>query len=192
MSTRLLHLDLRWLLVTSIILTHGMCFAASPMIPPSRESTETLGQQLTAISRKLDQKKDWLSSELWIPVIGTLAAAFGGWAIAFQTLKRTLEEQRITRDEQLKMQLREQVANSLKWFEGGSQKRSIGIADIETHIRDAQFMAFYTTWAKVLVNQAIYLLTESDQSQSLHETDNLERILNLLPYLPVTSYSPVR
>jgi hypothetical protein len=171
--------------------TVGFCFDVAA-IGQHKQQQELLDPQI--INKKLDkllEHKTWKSPELWIPIIGTLFAAVGGWAVAFQTLKRTVEEQRTTQKQLFQAHLADQVANSLKWFEGGSQKRSIGIADIETHIGDQTFRPFYTTWAAILVNQAIYLLVESDQTESLHERDNLERILNLLPRLPVTSYAPV-
>lgn len=154
-----------------------------------------MDDRLMAINKSLDTlqgRREWLSAELWIPVVGTLVAAVGGWAVAFQSLKRTVAEQRKSQEQLTRMHLQDQVATSLKWFEGGSQKRSIGIADIEAHLGEPAFANFLQTWASVLVNQAIFLLAESDQTESLHEANNLVRILWLLRKLPATSYAPIR
>ncbi len=175
-------------LLAAILLFSCLIAAAQPAQPHSSDQILT---DILAKLEKLQQQKTWRSPELWIPLMGTLVAAAGGWSIAFVTLRRTLSEQRTTRELQQRAQLQDQVSNSLKWFEGGSQKRSLGIADIETHISDQKFRDFYQVWAAVLVNQAIYLIVESEQTDSLQETNNLERMLNMLPRLPAT-YEPIR
>jgi hypothetical protein len=73
--------------------------------------------------------------------------------------------------------LRDILYESLKWFEGGTQNRSIGIAVVKTSWKT--FEDFQPLWLEVLANQAIYLLAASDQGTKAHEHENLRRIMNL-------------
>lgn len=68
--------------------------------------------------------------------------------------------------------------NSLHWFEGDTQKRSLGIAVIEANWESAK--SLHRTWTAVLTNQALYLLSQSGQEEATHEIANLKRIMNLL------------
>ena len=68
--------------------------------------------------------------------------------------------------------------NSLHWFEGNTQKRSLGIAVIEANWKSAK--SLHRTWTAVLTNQAIYLLSQSGEGDATHEIANLKRIMNLL------------
>src|SRR5260370_28740770 len=121
-----------------------------------------------------------------VPAIAVLVGAGGGWRAGYFTKRLELREGQAA-------QMANEVVQSLKWFEGGSQIKSIGIAYIETRFSDKHYKQFYTVWSSVLANQAIYLLTGSDQRTSFHEQDNLERILNLLLQLPlIGSYDSMR
>jgi hypothetical protein len=73
---------------------------------------------------------------------------------------------------------RDILYESLKWFEGGTQKRSIGIAVVNTSW--PMFEEFRPLWVEVFANQAIYLLTVSDQKDKPHEHDNLRRIMEVV------------
>jgi len=66
----------------------------------------------------------------------------------------------------------------LHWFEGDTQKRSLGIAVIEANWNSAK--SLHRTWTAVLTNQALYLLSQSGQGEAVHEIANLKRIMNLL------------
>ena len=70
------------------------------------------------------------------------------------------------------------VLDSLRWFEGKTQRRSIGISVIEGNW--ARFPDLQGTWTAVLANQAVYLLSESGQDDAWHERANLQRIMRLL------------
>jgi hypothetical protein len=74
--------------------------------------------------------------------------------------------------------LRRHVLDSLKWFEGKTQKRSIGIAVIEGNWET--FEDLRPTWLAILTNQAVYLLAKPVKGNTAHERVNLERIMNLL------------
>jgi hypothetical protein len=74
------------------------------------------------------------------------------------------------------------VYESLKWFEGETQKRSIGIAVVEAGWKRGR--EFRPMWTRVLANQAIYLLVEQTQQGhpegTAHERHNLARIMTFL------------
>jgi hypothetical protein len=69
---------------------------------------------------------------------------------------------------------------AFQYFDKGSQRRSIGISIIEANrgMMPEQLPMFIP----VLVNQAVYLLTESGQVDAEHELRNLQRIMGLLGY----------
>jgi hypothetical protein len=77
-----------------------------------------------------------------------------------------------------RVRLKNILYESLKWFEGGTQKRSIGIAVVKTSW-DA-YSDFRSLWTEVFVNQALYLLAASDSGVKAHEQENLGQILALL------------
>jgi hypothetical protein len=130
-------------------------------------------------------------NEVWqvvfsaLGVVGFVLAAIGG-VIAF-FLKRYWDnrdrdaekrEQVLAANEAERLKQRDVLYESLKWFEGRTQKRSIGIAVVNTSWRD--FPEFRALWIEVFVNQAIYLLTGSEQGTKPHEHDNLRRIMEVL------------
>jgi len=90
-----------------------------------------------------------------------------GWAFALYQL-HTNKRQRTW----------ELLLESLKWFEGGTQKRSIGIALVETKWEYQK--EFRARWASILVNQAIHLLTRKKGCHARHERANLYRMMNFL------------
>lgn len=79
---------------------------------------------------------------------------------------------------QIKKDRVDRLYNSLQWFEGDTQKRSIGIAMIEANWNEET--DFQKIWIPVLINQAIYLLLQSGQNKAPHEIANLKRIMALL------------
>ena len=72
--------------------------------------------------------------------------------------------------------------DSLKWFEGKTQKRSIGTAVVEGNWD--RFSDLRPMWIPILTNQAGYLLAESGQEDAFHELENLNRIMRLLLAAP--------
>jgi len=67
---------------------------------------------------------------------------------------------------------------ALSWFSGGTQKRNIGISVVEGYW--AEIPHLRGILVTLLVNQAIYLLTQSEQYKSSHERNNFCRIMRLL------------
>jgi hypothetical protein len=73
--------------------------------------------------------------------------------------------------------MEDRLFDALSWFEGGTQKRSIGIAVVEGYW--SKLPAYRGTLIPLLANQAIYLLSESDTGTD-HERNNLERMMRLI------------
>ena len=97
--------------------------------------------------------------------------ALGGWAVALFEYYLGCRERRGQRDQDL-------LAKTLSYFEGGTQKRSIGIALTEGVW--ARKMRQMDILVPVLINQTVYLLLCSDSRDGVHEERNLIRLLRLL------------
>lgn len=110
-------------------------------------------------------------AEITIETFGTWSIALAGWLVAVVQVYISRRDRAQQRDEQL-------LQTTLSFFDGGTQKRSLGIAMIEGVWRKRA--DYVTIFAPVLVNQAIYLLRVSDESTQAHEERNLIRILRLL------------
>jgi hypothetical protein len=97
--------------------------------------------------------------------------ALGGWTIASLQFYLGYRERRQQREEDL-------LAKTLAYFEGKSQRRSIGISLVEgIWVRRKRYMDIIVP---VLVNQAVYLLLSSGSVDAAHEERNLIRLLRLL------------
>ncbi len=107
----------------------------------------------------------------------TIVVALGGWIYAGFKEWLSYRERLATRKE-------DQLFKALSWFEGKTQRRSIGVAVVEGLWQELP--AYRKTLIPLLANQAIYLLAESD-SATAHERNNLERIVQL-----VLNYSSLR
>ena len=104
-------------------------------------------------------------------VLAAMVGASVGVSIAIvQAVLGYVERKRSKRDEYL--------FQAFRYFEGGTQKRNIGISVIEGLWQVAPHMK--GMFIPLLVNQAIYLLTGSEQLEALNERDNLRRIMELL------------
>ena len=120
-------------------------------------------ERINKIEDKQKKEDPWLQP----PIVLAFVIAVAGWVIAiFQFFgnrgQRTWEL----------------LLESLRWFEGGTQPRSIGIALVES--KWAFHPEFRGRWASILVNQAIYLLTRKNDRDAIHERANLYRIMDLL------------
>lgn len=126
-------------------------------------------------AREMSSKDAWDVAFGALAVVGTALAAIGA-IIAF-FLKRYWDKRDREADLRERSQARHRdiLYESLKWFEGGTQKRSIGIAVVNTSW--GTFEEFRPLWIEVFANQAIYLLAASDQKDKPHEHDNLRRIM---------------
>ncbi len=80
------------------------------------------------------------------------------------------------------------VLKSLDFFTGHTQRRNVGISIVEgawdraSHLRPV--------FVPLLVNQAVYLLNESGQTDSSHEAQNLKRMMGLIMAAAATNEFP--
>lgn len=100
-----------------------------------------------------------------------IVVAIGGWGMALIQYYLGYRERREQREEQL-------LAQTLGYFDGKTQRRSIGISLVEGLW--APKMKKMDILVPVLLNQTIYLLLSSNSVDSIHEERNLIRLLILL------------
>jgi hypothetical protein len=86
----------------------------------------------------------------------------------------------ISREDQTNSEINRNLWEALKWFEGGIQKRSIGIAVIEAYWNDEKRKDIRKAWIPLLINQVTHILKVSDEKDKATEQVNLERIVDLL------------
>jgi hypothetical protein len=104
----------------------------------------------------------------------TLVAAMGGWVVALVTLAIGYVERKATRQEDL-------LGKTLAYFDGGSQRRSIGISLLEgIWIRKPMI---FPVIVPLIANQVVYLL-HSTESHDAHNERNLVRLVMLLQRVP--------
>jgi hypothetical protein len=101
----------------------------------------------------------------------TFIGLLAGWGVA-------LSQYFLNRADKRAEQTRQYLLDSLRWFSGETQPRSIGIAVIEANWDLQDEMRPY--WTRVLAVQAIHLLARSKEKDSRVEEANLDRIMTLL------------
>jgi len=121
-----------------------------------------------------DPRNPWTEPATVIGVLGVLGGIVG---VLIQRLWHRRDEQRLAERAE-RDRLQAHILDSLKWFEGKTQKRSIGIAVIEGNWN--RFADVRLTWLAVLTNQAVYLLAKAGQDDAAHERSNLTRIMALI------------
>lgn len=136
-----------------------------------KELLEELGTLGESLNELLQDEESWSNPLVLAPILIGLLSAAAGLGLAFYT-------ERSTRSLQQKERMESHLLDSLKWFEGGTQKRSIGISVVEANW--ATYKLLRPTWLAVLVNQAVYLLAETKETRSQHEIENCKRIRRLL------------
>jgi len=103
-----------------------------------------------------------------------LVAAVGGWIVAIVTLAFGYLERKASREEDL-------LGKTLAYFDGGSQRRSIGISLLEgiwiSQTRDL------SSHCPAHRHQIVYLL-HSTESHDAHNERNLVRLVLLLRQIP--------
>jgi len=119
-----------------------------------------------------------------LPIFGAVFTAIGGWFVTYLLLQQNFKNQDKVRSDESRQKEDERkelyLVEALRYFEGRTQKRSIGIAFIEAYWDEVTRL--HKTWTAVLANQAIYLLSKlsTDHKLEVHEFDNLNRIFELL------------
>lgn len=101
--------------------------------------------------------------------------ACGGWLVAIFLAYLGYAERRASQKADL-------LLKTVAYFEGGTQKRSIGIALVEGLLRkNPEHVAVLVP---LLTNQFVYLLLHPDVKDSVHEERNLVRLYQLLKQIP--------
>ena len=97
--------------------------------------------------------------------------AGGGWIVAIFSLW-------IGYKERVQFRREERLQETLQYFTGGTQKRSVGIALIEgvwnSHPGQMKVLV------PVVSNQIVYLLLTTDSKSEAHEERNLVRLISLM------------
>jgi len=105
-----------------------------------------------------------------------LTAALGaaGWIVAVITLVMGYRERKSAREE-------ERLSKTLDYFDGGSQRRSIGISLIEgVWLKNPRY---HSVLVPLVANQIVYLLL-STESRDAHNERNLVRLVMILKAIP--------
>ena len=113
-----------------------------------------------------------------LTVVGAIFAAIGAVVGFFLKLYWDNRARKAEARDRERLKQVEILYASLRWFEGRTQNRSIGIAVVNASW--SLFPEVQPLWIEVFANQAIYLLTGSKQGEKEHEHENLRRILDVL------------
>jgi len=155
--------------------------------PSEFQAVQTALENQRAEFEKFNKARDSWWNGYAVPLLPVLAAIFtaiGGWLVTYLLLKKNFENQDTVRADDRKVKEDERkelyLVEALRYFEGRTQKRSIGIAFIEAYWDEVTRLQ--KTWTAVLANQAIYILSKlsTDHKLEVHELDNLNRIFELL------------
>jgi len=113
-----------------------------------------------------------------VSFVGSTLAALGAIIAFFLTRYWVTRDRKLAAENADKAKLRDVLYQSLRWFEGGTQNRSIGIAVVQTSWETHP--EFQKLWIEVLANQVIYLLAAQEPKDRPHEYENLRRMLDIL------------
>lgn len=105
----------------------------------------------------------------------TVIAAVGGWLVAGILAVTAYLERRGEQRHKVLLQ-------ALEYLTGGSQKRSVGIALIEG-LWEKDF-PYLRSLLPALINQAVYLLLETESREGRHQFHNWLRIMDLILRAP--------
>jgi hypothetical protein len=108
-------------------------------------------------------------------IVSLLSSGF-----ALYQFKTNREDQEKARREAQSAKKKELLFNALRWFEGGTQSRSIGIAVIKTYWEDKDSEDFRRVWISLLIDQATHIMKRSKGQDSQTESANLDHIIGLL------------
>jgi hypothetical protein len=104
----------------------------------------------------------------------TILVAAGGWVVALVTLVLGYRERRAAREE-------DRLGKTLDYFDGGSQKRSIGISLLEGVW--ANNPRYHAVLVPLVANQIVYLML-STESHDAHNERNLVRLFAIFKSIP--------
>lgn len=107
--------------------------------------------------------------------VGAILGALISGVITWYAAREQFERERKLREQE---QREQHIYTALNLFTGGTQNRNVGISVIQQYL--ATMPDLIASFAPLFVNQAIYLLTESNSVKDLHEFNNLDRIMDLV------------
>jgi hypothetical protein len=123
------------------------------------------------------------TKEVTAAYVAAMAALVVGGLSFWQFLVTRKDQKKnltISREDQKDSEINRNLWEALKWFEHGTQKRSIGIAVVEAYWEDEKRKDIKKAWIPLLINQVIHILEASDEKDKATEHVNLERIISLL------------
>ena len=112
-------------------------------------------------------------SAMEIELVNALVAV-GGWVVAVITIFLGYRERQVSREE-------ERLAKTLDYFDGGSQRRSIGISLVEGVWLSNH--RYHAVLVPLIANQIVYLLL-STNSHDAHNERNLIRMVMIFKAIP--------
>ena len=104
----------------------------------------------------------------------TFALGAAGWVVAVVTLVMGYMERQSAREQ-------DRLGKTLDYFDGGSQRRSIGISMLEGVW--LQNRRYHSVLVPLVANQIVYLLLSTD-SHDAHNERNLVRLVMILRSIP--------
>ncbi len=163
--------------VTNVLANQSTSLSNSSSYPAITIAETSTASTLTDISKSLENLNEKIKGQGQLALVPAVSSFLGAVLGAIITLRTSSADRRA--DE------RSLLLDSLKWFEGGIQKRGIGISVIDGHWK--KFPDLKATWVAVLASQAIYILSKSYKEEHgkpillpEHEFLNLDRIVELL------------
>jgi hypothetical protein len=150
---------------------------------PNPADPDALARSVAQIQRDVEKmrerKRSFWDSDVWAPFAAALLVAIGGWATTLYVFRGSQVAQREALERQSGERIEDNLFDGLKLFGGGSQNRSLGLA-LLTGYWNTRLPAIHAAWRNVLVAQAIHLLTNSEERDSLVELENLRVIMEKL------------
>jgi hypothetical protein len=107
-------------------------------------------------------------------LVNGIAIGAGGWVVAIVTLAIGYVERKSAREES-------RLAKTLDYFDGGSQRRSIGISMLEGVWLNKP--KYHPILVPLVANQIVYLLLSTD-SHDAHNERNLVRLIEMFTAIP--------
>lgn len=127
------------------------------------ERLSDIQKQLTTIHSVISKQESLARRNAYL----TAVLALGGWA--FACIQLYLSK---------KQRTWELLLDALTWFEGGTLRRSIAIAIVESQW--SQYRDFRPRWLSILVSLCIHLLTTTKNRDAGDDVVNFYRAMNIL------------
>lgn len=156
--------------------------ASSPASSPSAEHLVLRKLIVDGVIEKQEELRKqnetpWLAPASIIAILTTTLAVVS-LVFNFAQSRRSRSDTLEWKEKDARANRQSKLLDSLTWFEGGIQKRALGLAVIEGHW--STYPELRSTWAAVLLSQAIYIVSKPEVALPPHEIENLQHIFELL------------